>query len=65
MYSSFKGSLVTCSAIRKESNNPPARKMMIHPYSRMRELVQKGIISKSMVRFFHLGPSLAIKYPKG
>ena len=39
--------------------------MMIHPYSRIKELVQKGIINSSMVLFFHFGPSLAIKYPKG
>ena len=50
-----------CRAISTESSTPPARKMMIHPYSRIRELVQKGIINSSMVRFFHLGPSLAMK----
>ena len=61
MYSTFRGSLVMCRAISTESSTPPARKMMIHPYSRIRERVQKGIINSSMVRFFHLGPSLAMK----
>ena len=61
MYKSFRGSWVTRSPMRAESSTPLARKMMIHPYSRMRELVQKGIISRSMARFFHLGGSFAIK----
>ena len=40
---------------------PPARKIMIHPYNRIKELVQKGIISSIMVRFFHFAVSFAIK----
>ena len=47
------------------SSTPPARKMIIHPYSRKRELVQKGIIKSIMVRFFHFAVSFAMKYPKG
>ena len=52
-------------AISSWSKTPPARKMMIHPYSRSRELVQKGIIKSSITRFFQWAVSLAIKYPKG
>ena len=61
----FKGSLVMRRAISSWSKTPPARKMMIHPYSRSRELVQKGIIKSSITRFFQWAVSLAIKYPKG
>ena len=39
----------------------PARKMIIQPYRRIRLLVQNGIISASITRFFHLAVSFAIK----
>ena len=35
--------------------------MMIQPYRRISELVQNGIISSIIVRFFHLAVSFAMK----
>ena len=38
---------------------------MIHPYRRIRELVQKGTMIRNIMIFFPFGESFAIKYPKG
>ena len=61
MYSSLSGLSVRPRPISSLSSVPFARKMMIHPYSRMSELVQNGIMSSSITRFFHCADSFAIK----
>src|SRR5699024_8905261 len=43
---------------------PVSFNKIIHAYSRINKLVQKGTITKSNKTFFHL-PALAIKYAKG
>ena len=43
------------------SSVPPLRSTMIQPYSRMRLLVQKGIIKAAVMNFLPRGESRAIK----
>ena len=65
VYNSLSGVFVMPKNIKSLSSTPLLLNIIIHPFSLIRPLVQKGIIRSIIILLFHLSLSLPIKYPKG